>query len=111
MATYSIAGYKYISQRTINKIDKMTSFLMESGLDRYYRSFADFLFKLYSRNIYNEAKNDVQPITIQFMRGPLILYFYMLGFASIIFMIEFIPYHFIKLRSRRRVSHLQNPTV
>lgn len=111
LSPYILTGYKYASQKTIKKIDKLTSSLMESGLDRFYESFANFLFNLYSRNISKQAENDMHPMNITFMRGPLILYFCLLGFASVIFIIEIIGHNFIKLRSRRRIYQLQNRSV
>lgn len=111
MSPYFLTGYKYVTEQMINQIDEMTSVLMESGLDRFYESFSEFLFNLYSRTNFDEARNDVQSITREFIKAPLLLYFRLLGVASIIFVTEIVSHHINKLRSRRRIHHSQNTPV
>lgn len=80
---------------------------MENGLHQFYQSFSTFLMDLIdNRNLHhdvNDDDDDIQALTMEQLKIPLIIFIVLLGLASVVFLIEVIVYHFNRLRNRRIV--------
>lgn len=103
-------GDQYIPERIRNKLNKKTSFIMENGLQRFYESYGEYLEK--SREIFSTHKgNDehddyeyydeddgFQALTMDNLRGPMILVLCLFAFSGVILLVEIIMF---KLKERR----------
>lgn len=78
----------YVSSQTIQRIDKMTSLMMESGLNRYFQSFGEFKEKFFERSFAKEKNNEFQALNVVQLKRPAIFILCMYGITLIIFLIE-----------------------
>lgn len=104
---YYLTSKKYVPERLKQKIDMTTNSMMENGLHQFYKSFSTFLMDLIENRNFNQDNNDednIQALTMEQLKIPLIIFIVLLGLSSIVFVIEVIVYHFNRLRSRRLVN-------
>lgn len=96
---------QYIPERMKKDINKATNSMIESGLQRFYRSFTKFLTELRGYRFLKNTEDDPRALTVEQLWGPLILSVYILCFATIILVIEIIVF---KLKQRRNIAVVTN---
>lgn len=77
-----------VPERMKNKIYKITSTLMESGIYRFFERLNTFLEKIRAQKLENAEEDDFRALTMGDLRGPLICCSYLLGFAGFVFLLE-----------------------
>lgn len=90
-----------VSERMKEKIDRTTSLLMETGINRFYESFNTFLEKHRAQKLVREEEDDSQALTAGELRVPLTFCSYLLGFALSILLLELIMHKLIMRRNRK----------
>lgn len=96
---------EHVPERVLQKIDKTTSAMMESGLYPFYSSFSEFLSEFRMKQILNDDADDAYALTMEHLKIPLVIYLSLISFAFIIFIIELIVYKVKKIyRQRNRTS-------
>ena len=91
--TYYLENDGYVPTRMIDRIDKVTSSVMENGYYQFHKSIADFKLKLRARMLEiqnpmhtsDDDEDDFQPLTYENMRIPFMFLLYMYGLAVIVF--------------------------
>lgn len=78
--------------------------MMENGLHTFYESFAGFLVQLRGRSIFNIDEDDLQTLTVEHLKGPLLLCCYTLAFAWLLLLIEIISFN-LNRRRNNRIRH------
>lgn len=97
---YYLESNKYVPERMLNSIDKKSSAMMASGLHQLYIKYSEFVFEMHSKIEHREDENDdEQALTMDQLKRPLILVFYLWGITLVVFIIENSVYY-IKKRSR-----------
>lgn len=74
--------------------------MIESGLYRFYESFTTFLTKLRGYQFLNYENDDPRALTMKQLWGPLILCACLLGFATIMLVIEIIVFKYNQRRNQ-----------
>lgn len=108
-----LKGDQYIPERMRNKFNKKMSFMMENGLQRFYESYGEYLEKLReitsslekddgNDNYENFDDEDFQALTMDNVRGPMILALCLFAFSCAIFAVEIIVF---KLKQRRILTN------
>lgn len=98
----------YVPERQHKQIDKSPSALMESGLHKFYTSFSAYKQKLFERESPNsEDDDDLQVLTIQQLKRPMIFISGFWALAIIIFITEHIISGWRKWRNRRYRNIIQ----
>lgn len=104
---------QYIPQRIKDKFNKKTSFIMENGLEEFFSSFSAFSENL-QNNIspldedgdrdYNDDDDadEIQALTVDNLRGPVILVLCLSAFSCFIFLIEILVF---ELKKRRIIGN------
>lgn len=80
-----------VSRRVFEKIDRATSFMMQSGLYRFYNSLAEYDWKLSGQENSSARKNDgdeLQAVTMEQFKRPLMLLLSVWGIVVAIFIGE-----------------------
>lgn len=90
-----------IPSRYRKKFNKVTSSMIESGLYRFYTSFADYKFKLRRRIHSSEDDENFQALTIQQLRRPMVLIFGLWTLSIVVFIAEHIFHKWQNWRSCR----------
>lgn len=88
----------------MKKIDKATSTMMQNGLHQFYTNFADFKQKFLVREYLSEKDDDLQALTAEQLKRPMILMSCLFGVAIVIWMAEIIIF-----RWKNRRTHGQQP--
>lgn len=97
---YYLESNKYVPERMLNSIDKKSSAMMASGLHQLYIKYGEFVSEMHSKIEHREDENDdEQALTMDQIKRPLILVFYLWGITLVVFIIENLVYY-IKKRSR-----------
>lgn len=82
----------YVSERSLNKINKETSSIMANGLHQFYASYCDFKQKLIERAYLKQNDDDFQALTAQQLVRPLIFLCCLCGVATFIFIGEIVAF-------------------
>lgn len=110
---YSLTSNQYISERTITKIDKVTSSLAEHGFYQFYQSIADFAKKKWSQKFYMSSRNSnneddlFQAIAVEQFKKPISIVLYLNGIATIIFIAEIFIFKWLKWRNCMQTSQFE----
>lgn len=85
-------------------IDKVTSSMAEHGFYQFYHSFMDFKMKWIGQSFSRPTGRirdeiDLESITIEQLRKPMIIVLYLNGMATIIFVAEFLVFKWLKWRN------------
>lgn len=81
----------YASERTLKKIDKVTSSMMSSGLYQFYISFAEYKQKLAERVKSAQDEDDnFRALTMDQLKRPMLFIFGLWSLAVVIFIMEHI---------------------
>lgn len=81
----------YASERTLEKIDKVTNAMMSSGLHQFYISFAEYKQKLTERvKSAQDEDDDFRALTMDQFRRPMLFIFGLWSVAVAIFIMEHI---------------------
>lgn len=81
------------------KINKVTSLMVECGFIRFYEAFASFLINMRKQKLSKaEDDDDFRVLAIDDLKGPLMFCMYLMGFAWFVFLLEII---IRKLKMRR----------
>lgn len=106
-AQFHLESDHYVTDRTIKKLDQTTSFMVENGIHKFYLSLAIFKQKLIDRAYLEQIDDDFQALTVEQLKRPMILLFYLWGMATIIFIAEMTIFKWIYC-NRRRNSNSHN---
>lgn len=109
-SSYYLENDCYVPARMVDRIDKVTSSIIENGFYQFYASKIDFDFNLRIRrndinnNILqgNNINDDLQPLTFEQMRIPIMFLLYMMGISVVVFIGE-ISYFKWKDRRLRKI--------
>lgn len=86
---YFLESDHHPSDRTVEKIDRITAEMLENGLYRFYLSMATYKQQLNKRAYLSQnTDNHAMALTLDQMKRPLIIYLSVLATAMIIFVIE-----------------------
>lgn len=86
---YFLESDHHPSDRTVEKIDRITAEMLENGLYRFYLSMAAYKQQLNKRAYLSQnTDNHAMALTLDQMKRPLIIYLSVLATAMIIFVIE-----------------------
>lgn len=91
----------YIPDRTLQRIDRMTSSMMEYGLFEFYTNFAAFKQKFIERIYLSEEDGDPQALTMGQLKRPAILLVALCAFAAIILIVEIVIFKWQNWRQHR----------
>lgn len=83
----------------MENIDEATNLMIESGLHQFYTSFTDFKRKLTERHDVikpDEDGDDVQAMTLEQLRRPMILTLCLCGVAAVILIVEILVVKWIQ---------------
>lgn len=66
--------------------------MIEAGLQRFFMTFGDFARYLLDQKfgLVNENDDEVQPLTVQQLKRPLLLMLSLLGAATLMFIVEIV---------------------
>lgn len=98
-SSFYLDSVGYVSDRVLARLNKVTSLMMESGLNHFYVSLTRFRRNFLERSFLDEEYDDFHALTIDQLRRPMILVLCLWMVALIIFIIEIL---IIKYRSRNR---------
>lgn len=106
-AMYYLVDGCYVPARMIDRIDKVTSSLMENGFYQFYASKIDFEQKLGMRSIrmeynINDDDDDLEPLLFEQMRIPLSFLFCMAGISVVVLIGEILHSKWRKRRLLRK---------
>ena len=110
-----------ISQRMIDKIDRVTMSMVEHGFVHFYQSYLIYKEqRAYAKEFFmfdiilNKTKNDsneFQSISVEQFKTPMIILLFLNGIATIIFVAEILVSKWLKWRSctyyQHNFSHIQ----
>lgn len=85
---FYLESENYVPDRMMKKIDKATSSFVENGLRQFYESLVDFRQKLIDRVHLSQLDDDIQALTFEQLRRPMILVFCLWGITIIILILE-----------------------
>lgn len=74
----------------LKKINKATSSIAENGLHQFYDSFIAFQRNFIERDHLKQQDEDIQALTVEQLRRPMILVFFLWGVAIVIRIAEII---------------------
>lgn len=101
---------QYIPERIKDKINRKTNFIMENGLEEFFSSFSSFSENLQNnmspldedgdRDYYDDDDDadDIQALTVENLRGPMIMVLCLSAFSCFIFLIEILVFELKKRR-------------
>lgn len=98
---YKLTSDRYISERMIAKIDKVTNSMAEQGFYQFYHSISDFSQK-WVFGKFDKDEVDLQSITIEQLRRPIMIILLLNGIASILFVAEILIFKWLKWRNREQ---------
>lgn len=87
ISRFDVISNKYVPEQMIQKINTATSSVMENGLYRFYRSFANILGEI-KTNKHDFVDVNLQALHLEQILFPFIYYFVSLMVAFIAFVIE-----------------------
>lgn len=85
---YFLESSHLVSERLIEKIDRASSAMMESGLHQFSTNLNDFKQEFIDRELEIGEENGFRALTMQQLNRPMILIFCLWAFAMIIFITE-----------------------
>lgn len=101
MLSYSVISEKHVPTRISRKINKATISMIENGLHKFYRSFGQFLIRLYGRKVFDHKNDELPLLTMRHMIVPFTMLSGLLGVSFIVLFIEIIVFNWNKRRSLR----------
>lgn len=104
-----LTSYQRISDRMINKIDRVTSLMTEHGFDQFYQHILEFQQKwLFAKDGMTTRKDkyevNLEPITIEQLRKPIIIVLCLNGIAGILFIAEIVVFKWLEWRKRKQLT-------
>lgn len=93
-----------IPNRMIQRINKAMVSMIENGFYTFYKSFAKFLDESICEKFNQMHDDDAVALTVEQLKIPLIIYFILLGLASVFLTMEIII-HRIKIWRIKRVAN------
>lgn len=78
----------YVSKRTLAKVDKVTSSMMENGLHKFYTSFTAFKRQLFEWSKFSTEDDLEHALTMEQLWRPMILIFWLWGMALVAWIAE-----------------------
>lgn len=88
---------RYAPERMLDRINRVTSSMMENGVHNFYTSIVAFKSKIFQRIHYAQLPNDdMQALTAKQLIRPMILVFSLWGMAVILFIVEIIIFKWKK---------------
>lgn len=94
----------YVSNRLLDRIDKMTSSMMESGLHAFYMSLNSFKQQFFERAYFSQTDDEFRALTTQQLKRPMILIFGLWVLAVVVFMGEVCVIRWNQWRGRNRIT-------
>lgn len=85
-----LEAYRLVPEREIKKIDDTTSKMMENGLYQFYKYFSEYLLQLHHRTLSNENDDEIQVLTMDQLKRPMMVILGLWGLAMAIFIMEHI---------------------
>lgn len=101
-AQFFLESDHHVPERIIKRLDHATSSMVENGLHKFYLSLAIFKQKLIDRAYLEQIDDDSQALTIEQLKRPMIVLFYLWGTATIIFICEMTIFKWILCNRRLR---------
>lgn len=104
-----VTSNQCISERTINKIDKVSSSMAEHGFYQFYQSLVDFQqnWMVVEVGMITHKDNyevNLEPITIEQLKKPIIIALCLNGIATILFVAEICVYKWLQWRNRKLLT-------
>lgn len=78
----------YVPDRLLEKINRLTASMMESGLYDFYTSMAEFDRHLRLKDLEIDEDDELKPLTFDHMKRVMILFLFLIGIAVIVFILE-----------------------
>lgn len=95
-SSFILASNHRIPKQIILRIDQLTSIIMESGLNKFYRTFARYLGKIRGKN-YDRSNNAFHQVSMKTFYFPMAMYAILVMSSMLLFGCEII-YHNYKHR-------------
>lgn len=97
-APFYLGSDHHVTEQQLRKIDRATSSMMSSGLYEFYTSYAEFKRRIMKpwcvgpcpRHTHDSDDDDLQVLTMEQLRRPMMLIFGLWALAAVIFVIEYI---------------------
>lgn len=112
---YILTSEQHISERTISKIDEVANSMAEHGFYGFYQDIMDFKLKHLIGRL-AQVKGmigdgvDLQSITIEQLRKPVVIVLCLNGIATIVFVIEILVFKWLKWRNRKYLKFIMTQT-
>lgn len=92
---YYLESNNYVPERVQNRIDLSTSWMIESGMHSFYRTFSDYLMEIISKIFRGQQiEEDDAALTMEQLGRPLKLVLFLFGLAFIVFICEILTHYF-----------------
>lgn len=87
-STFYLNSVGYVSDRLLTRINKFTSSVMQSGINRFYVSYTRFKRNILERAYLDDENDNFHALTADQLKRPMILVFCLWGVALIVFIAE-----------------------
>ena len=90
----------------ISKIDKVTNSMFEYGFNEFFQSFHEYKRKWLIGRVYlkigvDKDEIDLEPITFEQMKKPMLIFLSLNAIALFIFFAEILIFRWLKWRNRK----------
>lgn len=85
---YYLVSEYYVPDRLMKRINNVTISMIESGLDKFFKSYTAFVQMMFRAKYVEDDVDALQPLTLQQLKRPMLFIVSLYGVATIVFMLE-----------------------